>query len=103
MAMPQPTGQRRSCARNSPNGAGARARRRCGARCIDWATAGNARNSCWAGPIRRTLRKKAVAQQAAAMVAAGGEVWFGDETTVREFPPLRACWAKQGEQREVVI
>lgn len=37
------------------------------------------------------------------MVAAGGEVWFGDETTVREFPPLHACWAKRGEQREVVI
>jgi transposase len=37
------------------------------------------------------------------MVAAGGEVWFGDETTVREFPPLRACWSKRGEQREVVI
>ena len=37
------------------------------------------------------------------MVAAGGQVWFGDETTVREFPPLRACWAKRGAQREVVI
>jgi transposase len=37
------------------------------------------------------------------MVAAGGEVWFGDETTVREFPPLRACWAKRGTQRLVVI
>jgi len=37
------------------------------------------------------------------MVAAGGEVWFGDETTLREFPPLRAWWAKWGEQREVVI
>ena len=37
------------------------------------------------------------------MVAAGREVWFGDETTLREFPPLRACWAKRGEQREVVI
>jgi transposase len=36
-------------------------------------------------------------------VAAGGEVWFGDETSVREFPPLRACWAKRGQQREVVI
>jgi len=37
------------------------------------------------------------------MLAAGGEVWFGDETTLREFPPLRACWAKRGEQRDVVI
>jgi transposase len=37
------------------------------------------------------------------MLAAGGEVWFGDETTLREFPPLRACWAKRGEQREVAI
>jgi transposase len=37
------------------------------------------------------------------MLAAGGEVWFGDETTLREFPPLRASWAKRGEQREVVI
>jgi transposase len=48
-------------------------------------------------------RKKAVAEQAAALVAAGGEVWFGAETTVREFPPLRACWAKRGQQRAVVI
>ena len=37
------------------------------------------------------------------MVAAGGEVWFGDETTLREFPPLRAAWAKRGEQRVVVV
>lgn len=37
------------------------------------------------------------------MLAAGGEVWFGDETTLREFPPLRASWAKRGEQREVMI
>lgn len=44
-----------------------------------------------------------MAEQAAAMVAAGGEVWFGDETTLREFPPLRACWAKRGQQRVVVI
>lgn len=38
-----------------------------------------------------------------AAVAAGHEIWFGDETTLREFPPLRASWAKRGEQREVVI
>lgn len=37
------------------------------------------------------------------MLAQGGEVWFGDETTVREFPPLRASWAKRGAQREVGI
>ncbi len=37
------------------------------------------------------------------MVAAGGEVWFGDETTLREFPPLRAAWAKRGEQQVVVV
>jgi transposase len=29
-------------------------------------------------------------------VAAGGEVWFGDETTLRAFPPLRAGWARRG-------
>jgi transposase len=44
-----------------------------------------------------------VAEQATAMVAAGGEVWCGDEATVREFPPLRAAWAKRGQQRVVVI
>jgi transposase len=44
-----------------------------------------------------------VAEQAAAVVAAGGEVWFGDETTLREFPPLRAAWAQRGQQRVVVI
>jgi hypothetical protein len=37
------------------------------------------------------------------VLAAGGEVWFGDETTLREFPPLRASWAKRGQQREVVL
>jgi hypothetical protein len=37
------------------------------------------------------------------MLAAGGEVWLGDEPTLREFPPVRASWATRGEQREVVI
>lgn len=37
------------------------------------------------------------------MVAAGGEVWFGDETTLREFPPLRSAWAQRGEQAVVVV
>ena len=47
--------------------------------------------------------KKSVAEQAAAVVTAGGEVWFGDETTLREFPALRAAWAKRGQQQIVVI
>jgi transposase len=47
--------------------------------------------------------KKAVAEQATAMLAAGGEVWFGDETTLRAFPPLRAAWAKRGKQAVVVV
>jgi transposase len=34
---------------------------------------------------------------------AGGEVWFGDETSLREFPPLRAAWSRIGEQAEVII
>jgi len=33
----------------------------------------------------------------------GKEVWIGDETTLREFPPLRAAWAKPGQQQVVVI
>jgi hypothetical protein len=37
------------------------------------------------------------------VVASGGEVWFGDETTVREFPPLRAAWARRGEQQVVLV
>jgi transposase len=44
-----------------------------------------------------------VSARAAATLAAGGEVWAGDETTLREFPPLRAAWAKRGTQAEVVI
>jgi len=36
-------------------------------------------------------------------VAAGGEAWFGDETSVRESPPLRAAWAKRGERAVVVV
>jgi transposase len=42
-------------------------------------------------------------EQVAATVAAGGEVWVGDETTLREFPPLRCAWARRGEQARVVI
>jgi transposase len=34
---------------------------------------------------------------------AGGEVWFGDETSLREFPPLRAAWSRVGHQAEVII
>jgi transposase len=40
---------------------------------------------------------------AQAMVAAGGEVWVGDETALREFPPLRAGWSKRGEPAVVLI
>lgn len=36
-------------------------------------------------------------------MAAGGEGWFGDETTLREFPPLRAAWGQRGEQQVVVV
>jgi transposase len=36
-------------------------------------------------------------------LAQGGEVWFGDQTTLREFPPLRCAWARRGEQSIVVV
>ena len=29
--------------------------------------------------------------------------WFGDETSLREFPPLRAAWSRVGHQAEVII
>lgn len=41
--------------------------------------------------------------QAAAVLAAGGEVWVGDETALREFPPLRAGWSRRGEPAVVTI
>jgi len=37
------------------------------------------------------------------MLAAGGEVWMGDETALREFPPLRAGWSKGGQPALVTI
>jgi transposase len=37
------------------------------------------------------------------MLTVGGEVWVGDETALREFPPLRAGWARRGKQAVVVI
>lgn len=30
-------------------------------------------------------------------------MWFGDETTLREYPPLRCAWARRGEPANVVI
>lgn len=44
-----------------------------------------------------------MAERARAVLSAGGEVWAGDTTTLREFPPLRAAWAPRGRQAEVVI
>ena len=37
------------------------------------------------------------------VLAAGGQVWVGAESTLREFPPLRAAWARVGQQVEVTI
>ena len=37
------------------------------------------------------------------MRAAGGEVWVGDETAVRACPPLRAAWARRGQQAVVTL
>jgi len=37
------------------------------------------------------------------VLATGGSVWCGDETTLREFPPLRAAWARRGDQAVVTI
>jgi transposase len=44
-----------------------------------------------------------VIAQAVAVLAAGGEVWVGDETALREFPPLRAGWRRRGEAAMVTI
>jgi hypothetical protein len=41
--------------------------------------------------------------RARAVLSAGGEVWVGDTTTLREFPPLRAAWAPRGRQAVVVV
>ena len=37
------------------------------------------------------------------MLAAGGEIWVGDETALREFPPLRAGWSRRGAPATVLI
>lgn len=37
------------------------------------------------------------------MSAAGGQIWVGDESTLREFPPLRAVWSRKGVQQIVHI
>jgi transposase len=42
-------------------------------------------------------------EQISAVLAAGGEIWMGDETMLRAFPPLRASWARRGEQQRVVL
>ena len=52
-------------------------------------------------PVRG--KKGAIAAAVTETLAAGGSVWFADETTLREFPPLRAAWARRGEQATVTI
>ena len=48
-------------------------------------------------------RNGALVEQAAAAVAARGEVQFGGRDDAAGVPPLRAAWTKQGKQRMVVI
>ena len=48
-------------------------------------------------------KRGAVVAQAAAVRAAGGEAWVGDETAVRAFPPLRAAWSNRGAQAVVAV
>src|SRR4051794_41979899 len=58
---------------------------------------------CSGGPTRHTTKKRAIVAAVARTLAAGGEVWSADETTLREFPPLRAGWARRGEQAVAAI
>lgn len=48
-------------------------------------------------------KKAALSERAQQVLAAGGQVWIGDESTLREFPPLRAAWSRKGIQRLVEI
>ena len=58
---------------------------------------------CWADPARHTRKTGAIVAAVGATLATGGDVRFADETTLREFPPLRAGWARRGEQAAVTI
>ena len=56
--------------------------------------------------MRPTPSKKRVTEQAAAVVAAGGEVWFGDRRWRRRCANAPRCalgWARRGEPRVIVI
>lgn len=52
---------------------------------------------------RTTKIQGAIVAAVDATLTVGGSVWFADETTLREFPPLRAAWARRGEQAVVTI
>ena len=41
--------------------------------------------------------------RAEVVLACGGEIWAVDETALREFPPLRAGWARKGQQAAVTV
>src|SRR5258708_23417504 len=103
MATPPPAGRSLCCAPRWRSRGGSPPSAPSAARCTAWAGAGSAPSSSSDDPIRHTRRKKAVAEQAAAVVAAGGGVWVGDETTLREFPPLPAAWAPRGPQQVLVL
>jgi len=57
----------------------------------------------WSGSQATLLSSGPLVARVAAVLAAGGEIWIGDETTPREMPPLRSAWATRGEQAVVVI
>jgi hypothetical protein len=45
-------------------------------------------------------RKKGAIRHEVGKAREGTVILFGDSTLLREFPPLRACWAKVGEQAQ---
>jgi transposase len=49
--------------------------------------------------IQRGRKKRAIRHEVG-KAREGTVILFGDSTLLREFPPLRACWAKVGEQAQ---
>ena len=100
-AVPRPSPDRLDGAA-AASGVGAPGTPRANIRCAAPCTPGLALETppVRVGTPRPGLRRKkgGIAQRAAAMLEAGGEVWVGDETAVREYPPLRAAWSRRGEQ-----
>src|SRR5271163_3086849 len=75
---------------------------RCAASCMPWVTFGNGRATSWTPDPHRAAKMRRIRRYIKGL-GPRDVVLFEDETDLLLFPPLRACWARRGQDADVPL